>query len=227
MIDALCVGAHPDDVEIGMGATVAGMVARGMSVAILDLTDGEPTPLGSKETRAAESRAAADTLGVRERTTLDLPNRALFDTVEARRMVAEEIRRARPRVLFAPFARDAHPDHCAAAAICLAARFWAKFSKTEMSGEPHYVPRVYQYYAVHERSAQRPDFVVDVTTHVETKRACLEAYASQFVDNPANTHVIDMVVDQMRYWGSLVGTDYGEPFSAPEQLGVSSPADLL
>ena len=76
LFDAMCVGAHPDDVEIGMGATVAGIVRRGGRVVIVDLTDGEPTPYGSRETRATESAKAAAVLGA-ERRTLGQPNRYL------------------------------------------------------------------------------------------------------------------------------------------------------
>lgn len=227
MIDVLCVGAHPDDVEIGMGATVAGMVRRGLSVALLDLTDGEPTPHGDPETRACESRLAADALGARIRVTLPLSNRSLADTVEARTLVAEAIRRYAPRLLFAPYPEDAHPDHSAAAAICTAARFWGKLTKTEMEGAPHWVPRQYHYYAVHQRAAHRPSFVADASEDFQAKRDALAAYASQFADNPSNAHVVEMIFDQMRYWGSLIGVRYGEPFMAAEQLGVTSPTDLL
>ena len=137
LYDAMCIGAHPDDVEIGMGATVAGMVRRGMKVVIVDLTNGEPTPHGTPEKRAAESAEAARILGA-ERRTLTQRNRYLFDTVEARTELAEVIREYRPRMLFVPYADDTHPDHIAASSIAVAARFYSKFTKTEMSGEPFF-----------------------------------------------------------------------------------------
>jgi N-acetylglucosamine malate deacetylase 1 len=132
LYDAVCVGAHPDDVEIGMGATVAKLVRGGKRVAIVDLTNGEPTPFGTPEKRAAESSQAARILGA-ERRTLTQSNRYLFDTVEARMELAEVLREFRPRMLFVPYADDAHPDHVAASSIAVAARFYAKFTKTEMS----------------------------------------------------------------------------------------------
>jgi bacillithiol biosynthesis deacetylase BshB1 len=226
MIDALCVGAHPDDVEIGMGATVAGMVRRGMSVAVVDLTDGEPTPAGSREIRAAESAASAAVLGVTRRT-LGFCNRELFDTVEARTALAEIIRELRPRLLFAPYPQDAHPDHVAAAAIVEAARFYAKFVKTDMSGDPHYPLRVYHYWAVHLRLVAQPSFVVDVTEDLPTKLRALECYASQFKANERNTGVIAWVEDQAAAWGALIGRAAGEPFFSREPVGVASPDDLL
>jgi LmbE family N-acetylglucosaminyl deacetylase len=133
--DAVCVGAHPDDVEIGMGGTIAKMTGAGLKVAIVDLTNGEPTPHGSVEQRALESAAAARVLGA-QRRTLSQPNRYLMDTVEARIELATVLREFRPRLLFVPYPVDAHPDHVAAAQIALAARFYSKFTKTDMAHEP-------------------------------------------------------------------------------------------
>lgn len=227
MIDAMCIGAHPDDVEIGMGGTIAGMVRRGLSVAIVDLTDGEPTPAGTRETRLAEASRAADILGVSVRRTLTLPNRYLFDTVEARTELAEVIRELKPRALFVPFAEDAHPDHIAASAIAVAARFYAKFTKTEMSGEPHYPARIYSYMAVHMRMVREPSFVVDITQDLERKLEALKAYESQFFANPANTGIIEMMAGSASMWGALARVDAGEPFFAPEPLAISLPEDLF
>ena len=98
-LDVIAVGAHPDDVEIACGGTLASLADRGYQVGIIDLTDGEPTP-GSPdpETRLEEARKAADVLGAR-RVTLDLPNRRLFDCFEARVALAKEFRKYRPRIV--------------------------------------------------------------------------------------------------------------------------------
>lgn len=226
MYDIIAVGAHPDDVEIGMGGTVAGLVRRGSSVLVVDLTDGEPTPFGTREIRAAESRAAADALGA-DRVTLTLKNRELFDTVEARTMLAEVIREHRPRMLFAPYPIDSHPDHVAAAAICEAARFYGKFVKTEMPGEPHFVPRLYHYFAVHLRMVAKPSFIVDVSEDLPRKLEALAAYESQFAANERNAGVLDWVRGQAAVWGGAIGKAAGEPFLSREEIGVSSPGDLL
>jgi len=220
--DIVCVGAHPDDVEIGMGATVAGMTRRGLSVTIVDLTDGEPTPAGDRDTRLSEAAEAARILGVRERRTLDLPNRRLFDTPEARAALAEVFRELRPRVVFGPYPLDAHPDHIAASQIVQAGRFWAKLSKTEMAGEPHYPARLYRYMAVHLRLVREPSFVVDVSEDLGTKLEALRAYRSQFFANPANTGLVEMVEGTARMWGTAIGTAAGEPFFCDEPIGVRS-----
>ena len=99
MVDVISIGAHPDDVEIAMGGAVAKMVSRGLTVGILDLTDGEPTPAGSPEIRAREAKRAAEVLGVEWRITLDMPNRALFDSVENRGAVAAVLREHRPKTV--------------------------------------------------------------------------------------------------------------------------------
>lgn len=223
--DAMCVGAHPDDVEIGMGATVAGMARRGLRVVLVDLTNGEPTPCGTAEIRAAESVEAARVLGV-ERRTLGQPNRFLFDTAEARLELAEVIREYRPRLLFVPYPKDAHPDHVAAAQIALAARFYGKLTKTEMRHEPFYPGRVYHYMAVHSRIVAEPSFIADVSIDHATKMDALRAYHSQFVDNERNAEILDTVAQWGAMWGSMGRVQFGEPFFAHEPVVVGGPEDL-
>lgn len=226
MADVVCAGAHPDDVEIGMGGTVATLVAHGADVLIVDLTDGEPTPYGTVERRRAESAEAARILGCR-RITLDLPNRYLFDTKEARIALAEVLRAEQPSVVFVPFPEDAHPDHIAAASIAEAARFYAKLTKTGMTGEPFYPPRLYRYMAVHLRLVREPSFLVDVTDGLSTKLEALRAYASQFGDNPTNAAVLDHVAATARSWGNIARTEAAEPFFGVEVPTVASPLDFL
>ena len=146
--DAVCVGAHPDDVEIGMGGTIALDLDRSRAEGrvIVNLTNGEPTPHGSVEKRALESAAAARVLRA-QRRTLSQQNRYLMDTVEARIELATVLREFRPRLLFVPYPVDAHPDHIAAAQVAMAARFYSKFTKTDMAHEPFYPSRVFRYMA--------------------------------------------------------------------------------
>jgi N-acetylglucosamine malate deacetylase 1 len=226
MADVICIGAHPDDVEIGMGATAAKMARGGLDVLVLDLTDGEPTPRGTHETRMREAAASAEALGVRRRT-LDLPNRELMDTVEARKAVAEVMRAEKPRIVFAPYPVDAHPDHVAAAAIVEAARFYSKFVKTDMSGEPHYPAKVYHYWAVHLRVLEKPSFIVEASEGLPAKMSALRCYESQFAANGSNAGILSWVELQAAAWGALIGVAAGEPFYAREQIGVRDVADLI
>lgn len=227
MVDVVCIGAHPDDVEIGMGATIAGMVRQGLTVEIVDLTNGEPTPFGTPESRAAESAAAATALGVTRRT-LTMPNRYLFDSVEARTALAVVLRELRPRLIFAPYPSDAHPDHIAASAIAVAARFYAKFTKTDMPGEPHYPARLYHYIAVHLALHVKPSFIIAAEEHdLKLKLASIRAYRTQFEANERNAAIIGTMETRARYWGGLIGAPAGEPFFSPEEIGIASIRDLV
>src|SRR4051794_16364988 len=113
-LDAIAVGAHPDDVEIACGGTLARLVRQGYRVGIVDLTDGEPTPASpGPEVRLAEAKEAAEALGVQVRILLDMPNRRLFDCFEARVALAKVFRRYRPKLVlgFGEKTPLASPDH--------------------------------------------------------------------------------------------------------------------
>ena len=131
MLDALVVAPHPDDAELGMGGTIVRLIGQGWTVGILDLTSGEPTPLGSPRAPGGGDgrgeRGARATPGGR---TSGLPNRSLEPTLVHRRALAAVFRAVRPRLLFAPYWEDAHPDHTAATKLVEDARFWSKLSKS-------------------------------------------------------------------------------------------------
>lgn len=229
MLDALIVSPHPDDAELGAGGTIARLLQQGWKVGILDLTDGEPTPLGSRETRARETAAANAALGNPWRHNLGLPNRSLEPSLENRRALAAVFRKVRPRLLFAPYWEDAHPDHAAATKLVEDARFWAKLSKSDIPGEPTHPRRILYYFSVHLRIVERPSLVLDVSAQAAAKRAALECYRSQLVDNqpPGQPSVIDAVFDRTRFWGHLVGVNHAEPFASREPVGLTTLDALL
>jgi bacillithiol biosynthesis deacetylase BshB1 len=218
-VNVLAVGPHPDDVEIGMGGTIVALRAAGHAVTICDLTNGEPTPIGSPERRAREAQEAAAVLGV-ERITLDLPNRYLLDTVAHREKVAGVIRALRPDLLCVPYWVDAHPDHVAAAALAEAARFYAKLTRTAMPGEPFYPRRVLHFLSTHYRLHVQPSFVFDITDGFDTKMRAVRAYASQFGPERGNEWIFDAIRIENQYFGSLVGAGYAEPFVSRELVGL-------
>ncbi len=217
----LAIGPHPDDLEIAMGGTICLLLAQGHDVALCDLTNGEPTPIGTPERRAAETVEATRLLGVTQRITLTLPNRYLEDTIEARMRVAEVIRDVRPDALFVPYWVDAHPDHVAAAALTEAARFVAKLTKTDMRGEPHYPSRVYHFFSTHYRLHVKPSFIVDISDFLETKMASIAAYVSQFGEARGTAWILDAIREENAYWGRLIGRRHGEPFVCREEIGVA------
>ena len=131
-LDVIAVGAHPDDVEIACGGTLAKLVKQGYRVGIIDLTDGEPTPLSpGPEVRLAEAKRAAEALGVHKRILLGLTNRRLFDSFEARVALAKEFRKYRPKLVlgFGEKTPLASPDHWQAMQITDAAVFYSRLTK--------------------------------------------------------------------------------------------------
>ena len=227
MLDSLVIAPPPDDADLGMGGTIALMLSQGLSVGILDLTDGEPTPFGSVEIRARETAAATAALGVRWRENLGLPNRRLRATLAARGALAGVIRRVRPRWLFAPHWVDAHPDHVAATRLVEAARFWAKLTKCDLAGEPWHPERIYHYGCVHLKTVRRPAFVVDISTTREIKRRSLACYSSQFPQPTGRPGVLDRVTAADVWWGSMIGTAHGEPFWSREPIAISNFSGLF
>jgi len=225
MAVVLAVGPHPDDVEIGMGGTVIRLVNLGYEVHVLDLTNGEPTPRGTPEIRAQEAKAAAARLGAESRIQLSLPNRYLQDEIDARRQVAEVIRKLRPQLMFIPYWVDAHPDHRAAVELCEAARFYGKFTKTDWEGEPFYVPKVLHYLCSHLQIHLDPSFVIDVSEEFADKLDALRTYGSQFP--PERSEVIELVETYGRYYGTLIHARYGEPFVCREPIGLKDLRDLV
>ncbi len=221
-LDLLVVAAHPDDAEISVGGTILRCKALGLRVGVLDLTDGEPTPRGSQETRARETAAATAVLRLDWRHNLGLPNRKLEATLTARRKLAEVFRLTRPGILLAPYWEDAHPDHVAASTLCDAARFWAKLSRTDLRGDPFHPHRIYYYWSIHLRIHPQPAFVLDISEHLEGKLEAVRCYESQLTPPSGDAPtLLEDLRDRARYWGWSIGRRYGEPFASRETLGIS------
>ncbi len=221
-LDVLVVAPHPDDAELGMGGSISKMIRDGWNVGVVDLTSGEPTPMGTPEKRIEETHSATRALGLRWRYNLGMRNRFLEATIENRRRLAGLFRLVRPRWVFAPFWLDAHPDHVAATELVEAARFWSKLTKSDIPGDPFHPQRIYYYYCIHLKHAAQPAFIVDITTQWETKAASIAAYESQFV--AGKEHLVPPFVEQLReeaaYWGRMIGVRYGEPFASKEPIGM-------
>ncbi len=223
-VEYLVVAPHPDDAELGMGGTIAKLLAAGRTVGVVDLTSGEPTPYGDPETRRAETAAATKLLGLTHRENLGLVNRELEATLAARVLLAEAYRCLRPHTVFIPYWRDSHPDHLAATQLAVQARFHAKLTKTEMAGEPHWPARLLFYYCTHLRTHEDVQFILDVSATFEMKAAAVRCYQSQFWTGrgEAAGAVLGYVETLNRYWGGLVGRVYGEAFAVQEALGLET-----
>lgn len=207
-----------------MGGSIALLASQGHKVHLVDMTNGEPTPLGTPELRAKEAAEAARILGV-GRTLLGLPNRQVVHSIEARHRLAAVIRVHRPDWIFLPFPIDAHPDHVAVTRIGEDARFDAKLSKTDIPGDPWYPKRIIYYYCTHLRMNFQPNFCLDISRHIETKMKAMLAYPSQFVAN--QSPVPQMVHTMASFYGGRIGVEYAEPFFTYEMLGFGGLGQLV
>ena len=228
-LDLLVVAPHPDDAEISVGGVIAALVAGGRRVGVLELTNGEPTPRGTPERRAEETRAATEVLGLAWREELGLANRRLEADLVSREKLAEMFRVTRPGVILAPFWEDAHPDHVAASRLVDDARFWSKLSKTDMAGEPYWPPRLFYYFSIHLRIYPKPSFVFDISAQIETKMQAIQCYESQVIEGRSTESptLLDDIRDRARYWGWTIGTGYGEPLVSREEVGVAGFDSIL
>jgi bacillithiol biosynthesis deacetylase BshB1 len=222
MASLLIIGPHPDDQELGMGGAIAKFASQGHRVHLIDMTNGEPTPHGSVETRAKESTEAANILGV-DRTLLGLKNREVIHNLESRHKLAALIRVHKPNVMFVPYPIDAHPDHVAVTKIAEDARFDAKLTKSGIPGEPWHPKRIIYYYCTHLRMNFNPSFCIDITDQIETKMRAVDAYKSQFL----TAEIPDMVRNTAAYFGGRIGTRFAEPFFSYEVLGFGGIDQLV
>ncbi len=226
-LDCIAVGAHPDDVEIACGGTLAKLAKQGYKVGIVDLTDGEPTPCSpGPEVRLAEARRAAEKLGVAVRINLDLPNRRLFDTFEARVALAKVFRRYRPKLVigFGEKTPLASPDHYQAMQITDAGIFYSRLTKWDDQFDHlpvHSVP-AYLYYTLAFGSLGVPPgvghLVVDISDTLESKIAAIRCYETQFP--AAKAYIFDRVRAFALQQGQAAGYDAGELFASPRALGT-------
>lgn len=223
-VDILAFGAHSDDVEIGMGGTIAKFTAQGKTAVICDLTEAELSSNGTVGIRKEEAAKAARILGVKERIQLTLPDRGLLKSEDGIRRIVSVIRACRPKTVFMPYPKDRHPDHGNAAALVEEAVFSAGIHKYRDHQElpAHKAQRVY-YYMIN--GFHRPDFVIDITETIDLKKESLHAYQSQFiptaqsVNTPLTNGYIEMVEARERLYGKEAGTGYAEGFFS-KQLPV-------
>lgn len=218
-IDILVFGAHADDAEIGMGGTIAKHVQAGFRVAVCELTCSELSSNGTVERRKQEAEEAARILGLAERSNLGLPDRGISVCREHIETVAMEIRRLRPRIVFAPYHRDRHPDHVLCGQIVTEAVFNAKLRRYRPEVEPVTVEALYYYFI---NDIVEPDLVVDISESYEVKQQSLSAYESQFespvgredaVWTPLNQGYLSRVEARDRALGTQHQVAYAEGFA--------------
>jgi N-acetylglucosamine malate deacetylase 1 len=246
-LEVLAIAAHRDDVEQTCGGTLLKMAERGHRTGILDLTQGEMGTRGTADDRAREAADAARILRVAWRGALDIPDGRVENTWENRLKVAQVIREQRPRVVILPYWEGRHPDHYTASTLGYEACFLAglaKLGKTALSSQPSAIS---QNTAIVELAPHRPfkivyatlyrdirpTFVVDITDQFETRFQALMAYKSQFSDQeagkdlfPAQAEIRSRIEAMARFYGTLGGVTYAEPFLQKE-VGLVEDLTLL
>ncbi|HIA18816.1 MAG TPA: LmbE family protein [Planctomycetaceae bacterium] len=233
-LDVIAVGAHPDDVEIACGGTLARLVQQGYQVGIVDLTDGEPTPLSpGPEVRLEEARQAAEVLGIHTRVTLDLPNRRLFDCFEARVALAKEFRKYRPKVVigFGDKTPQASPDHWQAMQITDAGVFYSQLTKwpEHFDNLPEHKITTQLYFRLAFEPSTLQGFpshiTADISETLETKLESIRCYQTQFP--PEKAHVFDRVRAAAVTNGLASGFAAGEVFVSARPLGTRNLMETL
>lgn len=231
--DILCITAHPDDVELGAGGTIASSVAAGKQVAIIDLTQGELGTRGNPEIREQEATRSASILGVAHREILDLGD-GLFEVSEMNlRAVVDGIRRYKPDIVLTNALHDRHPDHGRGANLVSRACFLAGLPKFNFGDNDAWRPRAV-YHMIQDHYAH-PDLVVDISEQYEKKMKAIMAFSSQFYDPKSeepetkisSRDFLHFLEARAREMGRIIGVKYGEGFNVERSPGVKDISTLL
>jgi bacillithiol biosynthesis deacetylase BshB1 len=222
-VDVLVFGPHPDDIEIGLGGTVARHVATGQRVGLCDLTAGELSSNGTPAVRQREAAAAAEVLGAAWRENLGWRDGGIEKTPETMRSAVDLIRRARPRAVAIPYWDDRHPDHVASSHVLRAAVFTSGLRRYETTDAP-WRPDWLCYYFINDGAT--PSFVIDVSDHYQRKRDALACYRSQFApreDHAVTTRLTATTFNQLiesrdAQFGALAGVAFAEGIVVREPI---------
>lgn len=217
-VDVLAIGAHPDDVDIGIGGTLLRLIDQGHSMAILDLTRGEAGSRGTVEERLQEARDAATALGVTTRENAMLPDGGLTNSPEQRDPIIRCIRALRPKIILSHLENDRHPDHRAAHELVRDANFYAGVASIKTNTEPYRAPQRFGYRPYFEDDTP-PQYIVDISDYFEEKIRVLKSFRSQLY-NPeykgpdtlvASQEFWESIRTRAAYWGHRAQVAYGEP----------------
>lgn len=238
-LDILAFGAHPDDVELGAGATLAKEIANGKKVGIVDLTRGELGTRGTAEIRDKEAAAAAEILGVSVRENLEYADGFFVNDKTHQLGIIQMIRKYKPEIVLCNAVDDRHIDHGKGSDLVSHACFLSGLVKinTKLDGddiwqEPWRPKSVYHYI---QWKNLNPDFVVDVSNFIDKKTEAILAYSSQFFDPKSeepetpisSKNFIDSVNYRARDLGRMVGVEYAEGFTVERFVAVDSLDDLI
>ena len=231
-LDILIFAAHPDDAELGMGGTIAKLVAEGKTVGIVDFTEAELSSNGTIENRKFETTEATKVLKVTVRENLKVADGWVRSEDKVKAEVIKLLRKYKPRVVFAPYFNDRHPDHIGASKIVKEAVFFSGLLKieTELDAEKQQAYRPEKLYYYMQTYEFVPSFIVDISDHFETKMKSVRAYKSQFFNPNENGELtfisdpkfIKMLEARARHYGFQIRKEYGEPFFSEEAIELKN-----
>lgn len=236
-LDILAFGAHPDDVELGCGGTIAKEISLGKKVGIIDLTRGELGTRGSVVIRNSESAEASEILGISVRENLEMRD-GFFINDEAHQMkIIEMLRKYRPEIVLCNAIQDRHIDHGKGSKLVSDACFLSGLRKIETTNNNEqqevWRPKVVYHYIQWENL--KPDFVVDISGFMDIKMESILAYSSQFYkentkepESPISSkNFLDSVKYRAQDLGRIIGVEHGEGFTVERHLAVNSLSDLV
>ena len=231
-VDILAIGAHPDDVELGCGGTLAKLISEGKKAAIVDLTQGELGTRGTNITRAQEASSASEILGISARENLKMKDGFILNSEEYQIQIVKMIRKYQPEIVLANAVDDRHPDHAKAAKLVSDACFLSGLVKieTELDGENQKQWRPKQVFHYIQWKHITPDFVIDISDFMEKKiEACL-AYKTQFYDPDskepmtpiATKDFLESLTYRAQDLGRLSGVEFAEGFTTEKLLAFKN-----
>lgn len=236
-LDILAFGAHPDDVELGCGGTIAKEIDLGKKVGIIDLTHGELGTRGTKEIRDQEAKAAANILGVSVRENLNMRDGFFINDEWHQLEIIKMIRKYQPEIVLCNAIDDRHIDHGKGSKLVSDACFLSGLMKVESKyhGNKQEVWRPKLVYHYIQWASIKPDFVVDISGYNDKKIEAILSYSSQFYNSNSDepeTHItsknfLESISYRAKDLGRLIGTDYAEGYTIERYLAVNSLGDLI
>jgi bacillithiol biosynthesis deacetylase BshB1 len=230
-LDVLVFSAHPDDAELSMGGTIALLTKNNLKVGLIDLTKGELSTRGTVETRQREAFNAAIILKASLRENLELQDGNILNNKENLLKVIMSIRKYKPKIVFAPYFNDRHPDHIDASNLIKRAFFYSGLAKIKTFDkevpQQHFRPEKIYYYM--QTFTFEPTFIVDVSETFEQKMKAVQCYETQF-HNPKSTEpetfisrpeFLNYIQSRAEFYGFQIHKKYGEPFFSEEKIELN------
>lgn len=235
-VDILAFAAHPDDIEISAAGTLIKHIKMGKTVAIVDLTQGELGSRGTAETRFVEAEASSKIIGVSKRVNLKMADGFFELSQENKLKIIEQIRFFKPEVVLCNAIHDRHPDHGRGGQLVSEACFLSGLLKieTSLNGESQQKWRPKSVFHYIQDRFIKPDFVVDITPHIDQKINALKAFKTQFF-NPESTEpktpisgeeFFDFLKGRWRDFGRNIGVEFAEGFTTERAPGVNDITEL-